>query len=257
MRGLVLAVMLLALPAAAQMGAVYLPPPGSGVRVTLANQRQVTGVFLGEREGAVWVGVDGGEVGLEPADIVMVRQEDNEDAEYRRRAAGLGRDADGWWALARWAQAHALPGSAEDAARRVVELSPEHPGARALLRQEKVGDAWLSGDDIPRAKGLTLYGGEWLKREEAAALEGESRARRREERLDELLALQRAQAGSPSLLVLPLPGGGSGWWNYAPIDGNIESPEAIKRKGPYTVPWRPLEPFAPSFHEGYFRRPGF
>lgn len=251
MRGPVLAV-LLALPAAAQQ-AVYLPPPGSGVTVGLTNQREIRGTFLGEREGAVWVGVDGGEVGLEPADIVTVRAQENDDVEFRRRAARAGRDAGAWWALAQWAKERGLHGSAELAARQVVESSPEHAGARALLGQEKAGGRWLDHDAAMKAKGYVEYRGEWLKKEEAAALERERREQRREERMEELLLLQRAQAYAPPAVVLPYPALSPWWWNQAvPILNQRDKGDTR-----YTVPlWRD-QPFQPHFHEGYFRRAGF
>jgi hypothetical protein len=184
---------------------------------------------------------------------VVVRARDNDDAEYRRRAERAGRDASAWWTLAQWAQAHGLPGSAGDAARRVVELSPDHAGARALLGEEKVGAVWLDKDAAMRAKGYVEYRGEWLKKDEAAALEQARRDERREERLDEYLALERARAPAPGYgAPAYYPAVPDAWWL------RVASPEADQRRqGPYTVPWRPQEPFAPSFHEGYFRRAGF
>lgn len=253
MRGLVLAV-LLALPAAAQQAAVYLPPPGTGVSVGLSNQREIRGTFLGERDGAVWVGVDGGEVGLDPADIVTVRTQDNDDVEYRRRAARAGRDAGAWWALAQWAKERGLHGSAEDSARRVVELSPEHAGARALLGQEKIGGAWLEHDAAMKAKGFVPYGGDWLKREEYERLERERRAAREEERMELYLAIEEARVSAARMSqALPAhPPWWWAWWSFGVAPG-----EPDRGSTRYTVPlWR-NQPFQPHFHEGYFRRAGF
>lgn len=255
MRGLVLAVALaaLALPAAAQTAAVYLPEPGTGVTVRLANEREMTGTFIGERDGAVWLGVDGGEVGLDPSDIVLVRKQENDDTEFRRRAARLGRDAAGWWGLAQWARQRALPGSAGEAARRVVELAPEHAGARALLGQEKVAGAWLDQDAAMKAKGFVPYQGGWIKREEFDRLERERREARQEERLDRYLALEEAKAYAPRPAVVhPYPYNPWWWWEVPEMDQ-----DGKRGRHRYTVPIPRDQPFQQHFHEGYFRRAGF
>lgn len=225
--------------------APYLPPPGTGVTVRLENERELVGTFLGEREGVLWIGVDQGEIGLGPAQIVSVSQSENDDVEYRRRAARLGRDAGGWWALARWARERGLEGSAAAAAQRVIELQPDHAGARALLGQERVGGAWLERDEARRAQGLVEHGSEWLKPEQAEALERARREARHEERLDAYLELERRrlEAAATARPHWPLP------WAYG-----WETVGLASGGGSYTVLWRRREPFQPHFHEGYFLR---
>jgi hypothetical protein len=243
----------LALPAAAQQGAVYLPDPGTGVSVRLSNEREITGTFIGERDGAVWLGVDGGEVGLDPSDIVLVRKQENDDTEFRRRAARLGRDAAGWWSLAQWAQQRGLPGSADEAARRVVELAPDHPGARQLLGQEKVGGAWLEEDAAMKAKGYVYHQGDWIKREEWERIEQGRREARQEERLDRFLALEEAKAYAPRpAAAYPYPAYNPWWWEVPEMDQNGK-----RGRHRYTVPIPRDQPFQQHFHEGYFRRAGF
>jgi hypothetical protein len=193
-------------------------------------------------------------VGLDPADIVLVRKQENDDTEFRRRAARLGRDAAGWWALAQWAQQRGLPGSADEAARRVVDIAPEHAGARALLKQEKVGGAWLDEDAAMKAKGFVPYQGGWIKREEHERIERERREARQEERLDRYLALEEAKAYAPrpAAAVYPYPYNPWWWWEVPEMDQN-----GTRGKHRYTVPIPRGQPFQQHFHEGYFRRAGF
>lgn len=157
---------------------------GTGVIVTLAEGREAKGVYLGRHDGAVWVGVDGGEIGIEPGTIVNISPAETDDSEFLKRKAGLApKDVPGRWGLAEWALKRGLVSSAKAEALIVVGLDPNHRKARRLLGHERIDGVWLERDDAMRAKGLVEYRGEWITKErisriEAARIVEEDRIRR-------------------------------------------------------------------------------
>lgn len=146
--------------------AVKYPAKGSAVAIELSNGSVLRGVYDGEREGAVWLKQDQGETGIEPATIASIRAEDNPTAGFRRRAAAVdSKDAAALWRLALWAGEHGLDDSAQDLARKVVKLEPDHGEARTLLGHHKVGGEWLDYEGAMQARGFVEHKGRWLSRE--------------------------------------------------------------------------------------------
>lgn len=184
---------LAAAPKAARKAAAKKAPlaVGSGVIVTLRTGALIEGIYHGDADGALWVEVDGGEVGIEKTTIAGVVAAKTGSDEYKDRAAALGpKDASGWWELSLWAAGKDMHGKAEAAAKTVVRIDPGHAKAREFLGYEKVGDRWLQGDDIPAAKGLVLYEREWLSPGQIEAL----KERRREEEKESKLRAMRLHA---------------------------------------------------------------
>lgn len=145
---------------------------GAGVIVMLVGDREVQGVYLGRRDGAVWVGVDEGEIGLEENTVVKIVPSKTNDSEFLKRKAALEpKDATGHWKLAEWAISQGLESSAKSAAKIVVGLEPDHKEARQLLGHERYNGGWMAHDDVMREKGLVEYRGEWLVQAEVDARE--------------------------------------------------------------------------------------
>lgn len=155
---------------------------GQGVIVTLKTGALIEGIYHGDADGAIWVEVDGGDVGVEKDTIAgMAAVAKPASAEYKERAAALGaKDAAGWWELSTWAAGKELHGAAESAAKTVLKIDPDHAQARELLGFEKVNGRWVQHDEIHRAKGLILYERKWLTPEQIA----EAKARAKQEETD-------------------------------------------------------------------------
>lgn len=171
-----LALTTMALQAAAERPARKAKPPavGSGVVLTLAEGRQVTGLYLGRRDGAVWIGLDGGEIGVEESTILAIKPVKSAHAEYNRRKAKLSpTDADGWWKLAAWARDKKLEDPARVAAETVVRLDPHHEEAHKLLGHVKLGERWADFEESQRRKGMVKFEGEWRKENEVREIKAE------------------------------------------------------------------------------------
>lgn len=206
------------LPLAAAPKAARKAPPkkaalveGAGVIVTLKTGTLIEGIYHGDADGAVWVEVDGGEVGIEKDTIARIVPAKKVGAvEYKERAAALdAKDAEGWWELSLWATGKEMHGAAEHAAKNVLKIDPNHSHAREHLGFEKVGDRWLQGDQIPAAKGLVLYDRKWMTPAQAAEQAAADEKRRKDAENAYTGALMRPPDPSPT----PQPRGG--WVDWA------------------------------------------
>lgn len=176
---------------------------GSGVVITLRNGSKVEGVYHGDADGAIWVEVDGGEVGLEKSSIVRIVPAAGGTAEYKKRAAVLdAKDPEGWWKLSAWAENQGLHASAKVAARSALKIDPDHKQARKFLGYEKVKGRWHQGDDAHRAKGLVQFAGEWVPPEELDAAKGRARNDEKESNLKSM-RLHKPARYSPDAPAAP------------------------------------------------------
>lgn len=151
---------------------------GDGVVISLVGGKEVKGIYLGAHDEAVWVGMDGGEIGIEPDTIVKITVTQTDESEFNKRKEALDpKDLAGWSALAKWAETKGLEDSAKIAAANVVALQPENEEARAILGHVKHHGRWLEADEAKRAQGLILFEGEWLKPAEVESI----RAARKED----------------------------------------------------------------------------
>lgn len=170
----------------AEADAQGLLPEGAGAIAHLANGVKVEGVFGGRRDGTLWMLVDQGEIGIEPATIVSMEQANNPTSEFRRRAMLLdAKDSAGLWLLSQWAKDVGLVDSARVAAERTVRADPEHREGRAYLGHEKLNGRWLDHDEVMAAKGLVEYQGEWIPRQQFAQIVSSERRSEQEHRESE------------------------------------------------------------------------
>lgn len=164
-------------PAAAaekKRAAKKVPEIGSGVVLTLEEGRKVTGVYLGRRDGAVWVGLDGGEIGVEESTILAITPVKTAKPEFNKRKAALSpTDADGWWKLAVWAREKKLEESSREAAEFVLKIDPDHAEAHEFLGHVKLGERWAGFEESQRRKGLVQFEGEWMKEAEVREIKAE------------------------------------------------------------------------------------
>jgi len=70
--------------------------------------------------------------------------------------------------LALQLEAAGEPDLAAKAYQRVLDVEPEHRAARRALGYELVGDRWLRGDDLCRARGFIHHDGRWMTAQEFA-----------------------------------------------------------------------------------------
>ncbi|MEQ1917913.1 MAG: hypothetical protein ABL955_01830 [Elusimicrobiota bacterium] len=141
---------------------------GEGVTVTLKGDREVKGVYLGRHHNAVWVGVGGGEVGLDEAQVLKVAPSETPENEFLRRKAALApNDVKGWWELCKFASENELVNYARSAAENVLAILPDHTEARAFFGQEKFNGVWMRSEHAQWQSGNVNVDGTWMPRKEA------------------------------------------------------------------------------------------
>ena len=141
---------------------------GESVTVTLKGEREVKGVYLGRHHNAVWVEVDGGEIGLDENQVLKVTpSESAKHAFFRREAALDVHDAKGFWELSQFASQNDLIPQAESAARTVLTIDPEHAEARAFFGEVKFNGSWMTYEQAQIQQGNVEVDGKWMSREES------------------------------------------------------------------------------------------
>lgn len=135
---------------------------------------------------------------IRKAEVAEVLWEKSALAEYRERASALRPgDAEGWNALARWAQRQGLTSQAEQALRNVLDADPDNARAREALGYVRHEGRWVTRDEQMEAKGWVQDEGKWISPEaaqlkralaEKEALEAEARRAEAEARSEEARA---------------------------------------------------------------------
>ncbi|MDP6506917.1 MAG: hypothetical protein QF886_25045, partial [Planctomycetota bacterium] len=105
-------------------------------------------------------------------------------SEYRRKADALEElDAEGWLKLASWAGRNRLLRQEKEAARRSLEIDPDHPknaSAHRILGHVQKNGQWLTASEVKelekqasaqkaaemRAKGFVKVGSRWVSKDE-------------------------------------------------------------------------------------------
>ena len=147
--------------------------PARGDVVVLKAGGEVRGEFVGDpgRGGTIAVRTRSGAVTTVPR--AAVRRWENRDAGREAFAFRYDRTpptAEAFWDLGEWALARRLVPERERALRRVIELEPQHDGARRALRHKRDGGEWLSPARWRARRGLVLYGNRAVSPEEKALL---------------------------------------------------------------------------------------
>lgn len=155
--------------------------PASADEVVLRNGSVFSGEVR-ESEGEVTVRFDLGTITFKRSEVRSITRSEDPIKELERRLAGA-RDTAGRYEVARWAREQGLATRANEILRKLLELDPDHEGARRALGYERFEGSWLDGDAAMVARGFVKHGGRWLKRETAEQmLAQEARLRIEEER---------------------------------------------------------------------------
>ncbi len=132
----------------------------------------------------VVVDVGPGQIGLPLSYVERIVPGTTPQAVYRERAARLAAgDAAGWVALGQWALEQDLVTKARAAFEHVLAVDPSNAAAHLSLGHVRAGDQWMTREDGYRARGLVVYQGSWMTRDERRALVDERLAAAEEERV--------------------------------------------------------------------------
>jgi hypothetical protein len=98
---------------------------------------------------------------LTPAQVTRVVVRTDVQKQYDAQLASLTNTAQAHWELAEWCKDAGLVSERKLHLQKVVELDTEHAQARAALGFGRVGDRWLTMDDVMTGLGYVRAGGVW------------------------------------------------------------------------------------------------
>ncbi len=149
----------------------------------LKDGGRVVGTTIGRAESGFYVvkTPDGAQLKLDRKQLQRIVPQDDAAAEYERRSRSAPDTAAAHRELAAWCREHGLTAEADHHLRRVVALDPDDEDARRSLGLQRVGNRWLSRDDMMRQRGLTFFDGAWrtsqdvaIRQRDGAAGDGEA-----------------------------------------------------------------------------------
>ena len=129
--------------------------------IHLADGRRIEGRVVKETEDAVWVEKPGGvRFKISREDIVEIERRktawEEAEEEFKRRYEEVKGDADGLYLLAEWAKKHGLARKVKELLKRVLELEPDHEGARAALGYVRRDGKWVKAGASRGVAGLKV-----------------------------------------------------------------------------------------------------
>jgi hypothetical protein len=210
------------------LAAVLLPGATSADEVFLKGGGHLSGKIVSRTATTIEVDVGAGRIGVPASSVVRIEEGRSALQEYEERAGRLAAgDADGWVALAEWAEGRGLGTQAREAYHRALAASPLDPRANEALGNVLMDGRWVSEDESYRARGYVQYEGEWITPAEHEAIlrerdaeaerdralrEAEARAREAEARAAEAEA-QAREAEAQQVEGIPLWYG----WGVGPV----------------------------------------
>jgi len=175
-----------------------------GDEVVLKNGSKLEGTVQ-EEGGKVRVEVGSGSIVVDRSDVVSISRPDREIQEFDRRLGALKPDdAEGAYQIAVWARQNGLRSRSDRLMRSVLDINPNHEGARLSQGYVLYKGAWLTPDEHKAAIGLVRYQGSWMTVEAAERMRKMDQELARsqlqqsteERRLEQELILARQRLGA-------------------------------------------------------------
>ncbi|MBI3932242.1 MAG: hypothetical protein HY317_02405 [Acidobacteria bacterium] len=139
--------------------------------VLLKNGGRLTGVVVEHTPTMLTLDVGPGRLSLPRSRVERILAGGSSLATFRERARHLAEDdAEGWLALALWAQEGDLLTQAREAFERVLAVDPRNAVARRGIGHVLFGDRWMTAEDSYRARGWVEFEGRWMTPDEHAAV---------------------------------------------------------------------------------------
>lgn len=103
----------------------------------------------------------GGRLTVSAGQVREAIVEDGAPAQYAAVAASFPDTVAGQWALAEWCRQRGLKSQREKHLRRILDLDPDHVGARHGLGYSQFRGRWTTREEVYRRRGFALDDGRW------------------------------------------------------------------------------------------------
>jgi hypothetical protein len=150
-----IALIALVLPAEGVLGETFLLKSGGRIEAQQLNPgRGPTEPYLLKTD----LGL---KLSLTPAQVSRVVIRSDVQKQYDAEVLAASNTADGHWQLAEWCKEAGLVTERKAHLQKVLDLDPDHERARAALGFGRVGERWLTMDDVMQNLGYVRAGGVW------------------------------------------------------------------------------------------------
>src|SRR5262245_40858149 len=139
--------------------------------VVLKNGSKIEGA-VSEEGNKIIIDVGSGTVTVDRADVKAINKSNGLVEEYERRQREIRPgDVGGHWQRYQWSrQQEGFKARADRQLRKILEMDPNHDGARRALGFVNHKGAWLTQDEYKATLGLVKYNGEWVTADTAERL---------------------------------------------------------------------------------------
>jgi hypothetical protein len=139
----------------------------------LKNGGEVVGTTIQRTDDGVYTirTADGAQVTLKRDLVQRIVPQDKTSLEYLERSRTAPDTADAHRELAEWCRQHKLLAEADHHTARVAQLDPTDEDAMRSLGYQKVGNRWLTGDELMAERGMVFYAGKWRSKQDVAIRE--------------------------------------------------------------------------------------
>ncbi|HEV3027578.1 MAG TPA: hypothetical protein VG457_08405, partial [Planctomycetota bacterium] len=141
--------------------------------IQLTNGHKLTGNVSKKDAQKVTIEVGAGTITLDAKEVSTISPGATALNEYDARWKELhtSTKAPELYELLVWAKSKGLTRYVGPLAAKIISIDPEHAGARAELRHEKVGGKWLTFEQAQEARGLVLVDDRWVTKAEIQLME--------------------------------------------------------------------------------------
>ncbi|HEX6961291.1 MAG TPA: hypothetical protein VF175_05445 [Lacipirellula sp.] len=120
--------------------------------------------------------VEGAEITLERELVERIVPQDEAAVEYLRRSRTMPDTAEAHRELAEWCRERKLIEQADHHLARLAELDPNDEEAKRALGYQRVGNRWLTREELMKERGMVLYEGKWRTKQDIAIRQRKERA---------------------------------------------------------------------------------
>src|SRR5258706_13021402 len=141
--------------------------------IQLTNGHKITGKVTKKDANKITVEVGAGTILLDAKEVSAVNPGRTALDDYNEKwqAVKDSTKASEYFELATWAEANKVPRYVASLCQKAIALEPDHAGARAKLRHEKMGGKWLTFEEAQQARGLVLVDDRWITKAEVQLIE--------------------------------------------------------------------------------------
>jgi hypothetical protein len=164
------------------LAAAFFTEAASADEIYLKGGGQLSGRIVSRTDAKIEVDIGAGRIGVPASSVVRIEEGQSAFEQYEERASRIApSDADGWVALAGWAESKGLGTQARQAYERALAADPSDPRANEALGNVNLEGRWMSEEESYKARGYVQHEGEWMT---PADREAALRARAAEEQRD-------------------------------------------------------------------------